>query len=668
MSYTIEPMPLITFIEDSKMKLPRFQRKATWDKKQNFELCISVFQYYPVGVVIVNKDQNVSWLLDGRQRRNALKKMRENPVEVYDWAKAYIGFQAKEDIGEITRLYWNKVETYLRTANEIEEDNEGEDESSVDQYDEEPEDVLESSFDSEKQKEGLQTLLDLILMVHQVSRGVSRWEKTFDFKEYCQNLKYELKRENYKIKPEVLRRFLLDLSKSNPEGITIDSFISYYEDNANLISGKETKFKTEIEENWKSISEDLRIITRTEKIFDEARIGIIWLANVSQLDAQNIFSRINKGGTQLKSEELLSAKPFWNQSVNVSNEETKSLVKELYNKLGVEEPNGIVKWDLAATLVDRIDKNHLIFDKATKSNEVDLDRVTIGFKILSSVFAEGMSAKDVESLEKNNSINWESSIDDLVADINTICEILSNDAFFKCLKSWKRPLIKLLGSAITLEFVAILKKAWEDADRPTVSGAAYKGFQRKARILFDRLVFEYSTKVWRGSGDSKMSSDIREWRARLTNVNKEDWIKFIESALSGTYNGQVINQKTITPVLYYYFALNNESPDNAAKGIDVDHIIPQEKFADNNMVDQSMKNSLSNLSLLPKTDNIAKKNKALNEIVDPWLKNQIVKYEKIPLERFEFFSDITHIVDLKTLRGDLFKSTFDRTRDTVLSN
>ena len=53
MSYNIEPMELISFVEDNKLKLPRFQRKTTWDKKQNFELAISVFQDYPVGVVII---------------------------------------------------------------------------------------------------------------------------------------------------------------------------------------------------------------------------------------------------------------------------------------------------------------------------------------------------------------------------------------------------------------------------------------------------------------------------------------------------------------------------------------------------------------------------------------------------------------------------------------
>ena len=126
MSYIIEPMPLITFIEDSKLKLPRFQRKATWDKKQNFELCISVFQDYPVGVVILNKEQQTSWLLDGRQRRFALKNMRENPVELYDWAKAYIGFKATADRSTVSDLYWKKIERYLQTEEKSQQEKEAE--------------------------------------------------------------------------------------------------------------------------------------------------------------------------------------------------------------------------------------------------------------------------------------------------------------------------------------------------------------------------------------------------------------------------------------------------------------------------------------------------------------------------------------------------------------
>lgn len=211
MSYIIEPMPLISFLEDSKLRLPRFQRKATWDKKQNFELAISVFQDYPVGVVIVNQEQKTSWLLDGRQRRSALTSMRDNPVELYEWARTYIGFAKTADELEVKSKYWEKVERYLQT----DESTDAEDDS--DHYEQEGEaasEIEENSFDSAKQRRGLQTLLDIILMVHQNKPAGSKWEQTFDFGNFFSRLKYAPIKNQSKIEPKLLRRFILELLRA----------------------------------------------------------------------------------------------------------------------------------------------------------------------------------------------------------------------------------------------------------------------------------------------------------------------------------------------------------------------------------------------------------------------------------------------------------------------
>ena len=45
MSYNIEPMSVKQFVTDAQLKLPRFQRKATWVEKQNFELAISILKF-----------------------------------------------------------------------------------------------------------------------------------------------------------------------------------------------------------------------------------------------------------------------------------------------------------------------------------------------------------------------------------------------------------------------------------------------------------------------------------------------------------------------------------------------------------------------------------------------------------------------------------------------
>ena len=262
MSYIIEPMSLITFLDETKLKLPRFQRKSTWDKKQNFELAISIFQDYPVGVVIINQEQKVSWLLDGRQRRNALMLMRDNPVELYEWARSYIGFKKNEDIQDLTNLYWDKVEKYLETEEKDEtEDNR----NNMDEYepmiygtDEESTvyaDAEENSFDSVKQRQGLKTLLDLILMVHQNKPSGSRWEQTFDFRKYFPKLEYAPVKNSGKISPKLLRRFLLELTKvidHEYEGeLTQQNLIDYYTQKFYIDESNQKKFEKDVEKNNK---------------------------------------------------------------------------------------------------------------------------------------------------------------------------------------------------------------------------------------------------------------------------------------------------------------------------------------------------------------------------------------------------------------------------------
>lgn len=666
MSYIIEPISILSFVTDPNIKLPRFQRKATWVKEQNFELAISIFQDYPVGVVIVNKEKDESWLLDGRQRRFALIQMRENPVILYHWAKKYIGMKANEDLSTLKEKYWDRVDKYLQ------KEEAGDAESTEEGYGGE-EDGIEDSFDSEKQKEGLQTLLDLILMVHQIKNGISRWERDFDFSKYFHKIEYVNQRENNKINPVKLRKFLLDLKeelKGRP--LTREMFVEYYTDKFAICDNQEKKFAEAVDHRWNDIEFAVETIFKSEKVFIDARIGLIKLTNVSPLDAQNIFSRINRGGTLLKAEELLSAKPFWNVKINSANTKLKELVKNMYERIGVEIPKDIYRWDIAATLLLRIDDKDLLFDSYKESKEkgeVSIEQITLGFKLISSVFQRGMSSKHVNDLERNADINWEISIDDLIADIDKVCEILVKDSFFKYFQSWKKPMAKLMGNAIVLEFITIVLEDWKDLGRPTVSSTSFSRFQQHARILFDRLVYEYATKMWRGSGDSKMASDINNWRERLHPVEQSTWMEFITAACSGKYKGENVTQKILTPVLYYYYILTDRSPSSSLdEQFEVDHLYPQDKFKDNDMIDISNKDSLCNLSLLPKKENISKSNKALKEIVDPWLIQQITIFADIQQCDFEKYSDLSNMDELKCSRRPLYEKAFKETRNSKLAN
>ena len=668
MSYNIETRSITEFVTDGKIKLPRFQRKSTWTAKQNFELAISIFQEYPVGVVIINDEGHTSWLLDGRQRRSALKDLRANPDLVYEWARKYIKFKSNEDVVEVRRMFWDKIDAYLQ-----QEDDEEEDDTTYaaeDYHEDEDEDINRA-----RQRRGLNTLLDIILMVHQKNSAGGKWERIFaNLNRYLERPPYAPKRVGFQIIPEDLRQFLLDY-KNKVSKVTIENFIQYMDDLGGAIKeGKEADFKKVVEQDWNDIENIIDVIAKSEQIITDARIGVILLKNVTPLDAQNIFSRINSGGTQLKAEELLSAKPFWNEKVIVGDNKMLELVNDLYSRLGVETPQdgNVVRWDYGATLISRIKDNQLLFDNyqdAKGAQEIDMTQVTLGFKIMSSYFNKGMSAIIVNELEKNKQIKWGASIDELVSDINTICEILLKTEFFKYLKSWKKSLYKLLGAAPTLEFVTILLLDWQHKGCPRVSSAEYNSFIRDSKALFDRLIFEYSIGSWRGSGDSKMANHIKNWQERITPMGSNPWETLINNACDGQYNGQTLDIRHLTPILCYQYALLKKSPDEPLEETsEVDHIIPKAKLESNAMIPSGYKDALFNLQLLPKNDNIQKKDKTLAEINDGFLRQSISRYTGIREDDFAKYSDVSNIEEFKKERLELLMKVFREKRLTELAN
>ena len=673
MSYNIETRSITEFVTDSKIKLPRFQRKSTWTAKQNFELAISIFQEYPVGVVIINDEGHTSWLLDGRQRRSALKDLRANPDLVYDWARKYIKFKANQDIFEIKEMFWEKIDAYLQQEENDDEDD-GDTESNLvsesDLFTEEQ----DEDINKWRQRDGLNTLLEIILMVHQKTSNGGKWERIFsELDKLLERPQYAPKRENFKIIPESLRQFLLDY-KNNVGNPTKENFVQHMDDYAAIKVGKEKDFRKQVEQKWDDIKHIIEVIAKSEQIISDARIGVILLKNVTPLDAQNIFSRINSGGTQLKAEELLSAKPFWNEKVVVQDPKMFSLVNDLYSRLGVEVPKdgNVVRWDYGATLISRLKDQHLIFEdyRETKSShEIDMTQITLGFKLISSYFNKGMSALVVNELERNRQINWGSSIDDLVDDVNTISEILLKNEFFKYIRCWKKSLFKLLGAAPTLEFITILLYDWEDKGCPKVASAEYNAFVRDAKALFDRIIFEYCIGAWKGSGDSKMANHIKNWQDRIKPMSDDSWTTFIISACDGVYNGQTLDKTHLTPILCYQYALLKRMPETAIEETsEVDHIIPRAKLENNNLIPSGYKDALFNLELLPKADNNQKKDKTLSELTDTFLRQAISKYTGIPEADFGKYSDISRIAELKQERLNLLLKVFGEVRKTELSN
>jgi uncharacterized protein with ParB-like and HNH nuclease domain len=57
--YTIEPRAVTDFLKD-RLELPIFQRAPSWKERQNFNLLLSVFKSFPIGVVVVSSEDGGS--------------------------------------------------------------------------------------------------------------------------------------------------------------------------------------------------------------------------------------------------------------------------------------------------------------------------------------------------------------------------------------------------------------------------------------------------------------------------------------------------------------------------------------------------------------------------------------------------------------------------------
>lgn len=674
MGYIIEPMQLTSFLKEN-LRLPRFQRKITWDKRRNFELAISIFKDYPIGVIIINQQQKNTWLLDGRQRRTALTTMRSDPVELYNWAKHYLGFKSNADTDEITDIFWKKIHEYLQKESDSEGQNVLNEDIPYDEGDDTSELLADddSSFDIRRQKDSLYLLLSLILMVHQIRGDQSRWQRLFNFNEFFSFLPYAPKKNQCKVDSKELRNFIykfLEKLESEYDGeLTPQNFMDFCSQQAE--EKDHDGFSDYISNNWDAIKESIEIISKSEKLFSEARIGVIKLINASDWDAQNIFSRINTEGTKLETVELLSAKPYWNRSVNITDPDTEDRIKNLYKLVNVTQGE-TVRWDIAATLIGAINDDGLFFEHknsvSSKKNEVNMNEVTLGFKLLSAIINEGISKTDISKLETND--KWDLEITNIINEINLIISILLQNKFFKDFQSWQKPLCNLIGNTPVLEFITILRKIWqEDGSIKGYSTEAAHRLQQKAKILFDKLVFEYTTRMWRGSSDSKFANDIKRIPLRIEPVPQENWDDLISSAINGIYKGHPTSYVTLTPILYYYYVLKEILP-LSKQGVtyDVDHIIPDSKLKSNTLCDPNLKDSLGNLCLLPKKENIYKGKKLLCDITNDWLKNQISIYAEISKDDFKKFSDLSNMKDMCVERGKLFTQAFQDKRNYILIN
>lgn len=711
--YELRPESIKTFVEDSSITLPRFQRKLTWNEKKNFNLCISIFKDYPIGVVVLTRDNtegNEKYLLDGRQRRNALSQMR-NPENIYLWGKSAIGFSVYDSAEDVQEAYWEYVDDYLGreeyesedieeevfgddedTNGEVEADEatpetddeiDGEDdEDNIDSEDEVSIELAEGLVEDEdtvlREDPGLINLLNLLLTVHPLRRPASGLTRPFDFRDAVEDLEYINVRENgdrYVDTDELLawiryRKQRAEISEREFPP-TKEDFYDWLTTGTDL-EWTSNHLEEEIDRRWEKIQKILSLLDVLEQKLQDSTIGYLLIRDATANDEKKIFEIINTAGTSLTAVEILSAKPSWNQPIESAHPDILSNKEELYSERMEIPAEGVVRWDHAATLLDRLDIDYII-DQSSVNFETSM---TIGFKILSGYYSGGISKDDVEALGRVDEVPWGTC--NFENKLNEMTRLIEDATTIQFWSDWENSLENLTSVAVALNYLLCMIEYWDHRGNPsTTNSSALSQFQQKGVICLDRMIYEYITGQWRGSSDSRIASnlsDIGSGNAVFEPVSSDRWAQLMTEVLEdGRIEGRSYLEKKsvdkrVKLLLRYYYVLSHEgAPRGPDVQIDVDHIIPTAAFEASSRNDlERYRNHMANLALLPSKPNINKGDQFLNELSDNWLISEVERYTGIDRSDFGSFSTVMDIEDLIEMRSGEIMTTFTDTRREIL--
>ena len=699
--YKVSGVSIKQYITDPRIRIPRFQRKKTWDEKKNFKLCISLFKDYPIGVSIVSVEKvggrEVKYLLDGRQRREALAQLNTDPENLYIWAQKFIKFRKNDSEEELKDKFDEVISAFL----EEEESQQPQQQSQESAAEGEAQDGVDPSFfgegdspegeesEGEGENEEVQTplpvdgkdlLLRLILKTHHWTKKGSGFTAPFDFTKFVTQLTYSIKLDetNYKLSSRRLKNFISDYRdfcdanySEDPDAYkNIENFIEYVKTNLNIISGKEAKLKDHIRRHWGAMLERIELLQKLDEKLSTNEIGVIEVNDMQSFDYQKIFNLINTQGADLKAVEILSAKPKWNYVITNPSADFEEQARKLYRVLGTS-PERYVKWDMAATFISRLEEDNIFFKKYTDTPTDFEAKITAGFVLLSGIYEGAVNKEAFDKLGANTTIRWERDIDALITSIKNMSAVLGSYSYFQFFKTWKCNMQSLTSDYIAYNFFILCYKNWVRRGCPMGSGSATKDFQKECFFLFDKLIYEYVTGKWKGSGDSRIKNNIENLETNFTHIQKEDWTALLNNIFdNGIINDADIKFDLMKPILYHFYCLNQQAaPSMINPQFDVDHIIPQALFNSSTFPrKETLRDNLLNLGLLPKSENCSKGKKRLIEITDPWMQSIIKELEFIDVPDYLQFSNVNNYTAMFAQRRPLFEQAFTTKRDNLLNN
>lgn len=543
--YVYDSCEALSFVNDSAIRLPRFQRKRSWDEAKGFGLVVSLIKKYPLGVVVLNKEKETKWLLDGRQRRWALGVMLDDPHEVYRWSCKFLKIKIKDTPKDFRVKYWEGLAQYIG-ANADESDESGPVEGRLD-FDDEG--VADEAVGIGKRSDmaPFGHLLDYLVEVHS-AKSEDYFAQLFDVKldrKVKPSLKYYSKGE---VDGVLLRNLIKGYLDKNVAQADTAAAFSGYVDQKYFLTGKAASksYLAAIELHWPQISKGLSFYRFIRSLLTESKIGTVTLTEASDLDAQRVFEIINTKGQKLSAAEISSADRNWNTRLISPSKLLKLHAKTVYKRLEIDIDAPLVRWDVPATLIQelRLQGDYTLFyPKHPKSKEDSTasefeSQVGYGFKLLSSIKYQSINKACIVDLSQAEDVDWDEFLDVVSGTFGDIDEVLSQVPYFACFKSWNLDLNTLYGPASSIRVAAQFYLDWEAKGSPKKDSEARNKFIANCLSCFDRLVYERLMREWTSASDSVLKRKLTSFKSQIAanaghveeHVGEEAWRALVSGA------------------------------------------------------------------------------------------------------------------------------------------
>jgi hypothetical protein len=740
--YEIRSEVVSTFIDDPDIALPRFQRNVTWNAKKNFELALSVFGEFPLGTVVVKLEDDealagVKYLLDGRQRYTALASMT-NPESLYFWAKSALGLKGTDGTAEIRNKFKDYLDEYFGRddvadlddaasasgdsvahdsgSDDSDDSEEGAESDEIDEIDAlatNSNDAVPSGtpgtdagavgaedapYSATPVADRHRLLLRVIELVHSTRKiagleghyrtGFNQW---FDLHSEAAGLPYVLpipgSNRVYVDTDELLRWIANQKDRARKAKVKLNEdqefLLTRIQAEARTVPST-AKLQERLSDSWDKISERLMMLDEVSTVLGRAKLGYLEVRGTSPREDQKIFHIINSAGSPLTAEEVLSARPTWNVPVTAPGADVIEAQARLYDEWDIERPEEVVRWDIPATLMSRVDLPLVFGDLAKRGEEVTKNRLSIGFRLMAGHHLGKLTKDDVATLATPGvttlrTVAWGGS--ELTELLHKVHSRLEGEFLFDQWRTWRASLLDSTSRAVAMNFMLLTLEDWISNGKPdSTSSAAYKNWRRNAFCLFDRSIFEYAGQRWRGSSDSTIAENLNNARTTRTvfdPVPSGEWRALLLEAIDqGTLNGRSYTKevaRAAKALLRYNYTVRGKSgPFPVNEGVEFDHIIPEAQFRATNSAAVSPEcHNIANLTPLPATLNNWKSNKRLADLgtdaASTQKKAKLSAYIDVPVADFPSVSERAQFSTLRETRRTALVDDFLTDRDGVIS-